>query len=272
MACEEKFRPLLSAWIDGELTEEEADALRTHLDSCPACRRELENLRLMQEELAGLEEEPPARVADGVMTSLYSKKKRRFFVGPGTLIGAAAAVLVLLVAYGKLPFLNKQAKQEKADSTEYNVEARAADAEEELPEAMLMASQSTDVPEPEFEDDVADEETPMELAEADEAAPVEEPEAPAPEPSEAPAEPESAPTSAEGVICAYVEIYNYSDSLPIEELESRTYEMDGDNLVYYMTVAEARELVATYETTHSMYTNFEENCSDDATAQVTVMP
>jgi len=40
-----RWRPLLSAFHDGELPEDQASSLRAHLDSCAACREELASIR-----------------------------------------------------------------------------------------------------------------------------------------------------------------------------------------------------------------------------------
>jgi len=40
-----RFRLWLSAYLDGELTAAEAEALERHLIACPACQREMESLR-----------------------------------------------------------------------------------------------------------------------------------------------------------------------------------------------------------------------------------
>jgi hypothetical protein len=46
----------LSAYIDGELSHDQATAVETHLASCPACAAEIESMREVQSQLAALPE------------------------------------------------------------------------------------------------------------------------------------------------------------------------------------------------------------------------
>lgn len=72
--CEE-FAPLLSAYFDGELTEEERVRVLAHLKECPACAASLEELAAMSEGLRALEEEEaPTGFSDGVMAAVRAEK------------------------------------------------------------------------------------------------------------------------------------------------------------------------------------------------------
>lgn len=54
---------VLQAFLDGELNEKDAGAVRRHLAACPACRRELSRLKLLWLELEQDEEtEVPAEL------------------------------------------------------------------------------------------------------------------------------------------------------------------------------------------------------------------
>ena len=46
----EKYAALISAWLDGELNEEETGRLQAHLFTCPGCRAYLADLKAMGRE------------------------------------------------------------------------------------------------------------------------------------------------------------------------------------------------------------------------------
>lgn len=53
MNCE-KCEILISAYIDGELTQREEKTLLKHIDECSGCRKKLESMRVMSNQLSGL--------------------------------------------------------------------------------------------------------------------------------------------------------------------------------------------------------------------------
>ena len=58
ITCNEALE-LLSAQLDGAITIEEQTALQEHLAACPECRRIQSELRMADEALPGLQQEPP---------------------------------------------------------------------------------------------------------------------------------------------------------------------------------------------------------------------
>ena len=67
--CEE-FAPLLSAFVDGELTEEERAEVLAHVSECEKCRRLLGELTALHAALGELEDEDvPAGFTEGVMAA-----------------------------------------------------------------------------------------------------------------------------------------------------------------------------------------------------------
>lgn len=72
--CEE-FAPLLSAFIDGELTEEERAEVLAHVSECEKCRRLLGELTALHAALGELEDEDvPAGFTEGVMAAVRAEK------------------------------------------------------------------------------------------------------------------------------------------------------------------------------------------------------
>ena len=78
--CEE-FAPLLSAYFDGELTEEESAAVRAHLSECEDCRARLDEYAQLSGAMLALgEEDVPegftARVMDAVRAEKAAMPRR----------------------------------------------------------------------------------------------------------------------------------------------------------------------------------------------------
>ena len=72
--CEE-FAPLLSAFVDGELTEEERAEVLAHVSECEKCRRLLGELTALHAALGELEDEDvPAGFTEGVMAAVRAEK------------------------------------------------------------------------------------------------------------------------------------------------------------------------------------------------------
>lgn len=97
-----RFQEQLSAYIDGELPEKDALALDAHVESCDACAREFEELRLAS---AALQELPdveaprsfklsPADVARPAAPAVHSLNSGLRLTGAG--LAAALAILLVL--------------------------------------------------------------------------------------------------------------------------------------------------------------------------------
>ena len=72
--CEE-FAPLLSAFVDGELTEEERAEVLAHVSECEKCRGLLGELTALHAALGELEDEDvPAGFTEGVMAAVRAEK------------------------------------------------------------------------------------------------------------------------------------------------------------------------------------------------------
>ena len=92
MNCE-KALELISAELDGELTQQERAELQAHLDACPDCRETYAQLHELDAALKDSELEPPAALHDTVMQTIRREKKRR---RPAWLPAAAIAVAAAL--------------------------------------------------------------------------------------------------------------------------------------------------------------------------------
>lgn len=102
ITCNEALE-LLSAQLDGAMTIEEQTALQEHLAACPECRRIQSELRMADEALPGLQQEPPKLLHDTVMREIRRETRRKKerkpllrFVGA---MAAAAALLAVLAGF-----------------------------------------------------------------------------------------------------------------------------------------------------------------------------
>ena len=114
----EKYLDLISAYVDGEVTDTEKTEIEAHLEECAECRSILEAYRAISEEVAFDTEEVPEGFADGVMAkvSSYEKKvkNRRNFGIAGRYVGIAACIAIILVAFPRMPHLGCGASMDNA--------------------------------------------------------------------------------------------------------------------------------------------------------------
>jgi len=118
MSCEDALA-LMSAKLDGALSPEEEQALAAHLEACPDCRAWMEAMTSVEEKVAALAEPAPEGLKKGVLYRIdqaggKAKAPVRRWFGPGTALGAVAAVLVLLVGLGVIPLKDKARVQDAA--------------------------------------------------------------------------------------------------------------------------------------------------------------
>lgn len=157
----EQIAPLLSAYVDGELTEEERAEVLAHLDACETCRARLEEWMAMHAAFDAWEEaDVPEGFAAGVMDAVHAEKaaakpragsRRR--VRRWLSLAACAAVALLTAV--TLPYLRpeKAAEDETASGNaaqqEMTFAATADDdrmlkpEEEEYPEQRCETVQSS---------------------------------------------------------------------------------------------------------------------------------
>jgi len=82
---EEKYRIMLSGYIDNELSPEEKRDFEVHLEGCADCRKELESFGAMK--YADI----PEQVWEGYWSSLYKRMER----GVGWIFISIAAIVLL---------------------------------------------------------------------------------------------------------------------------------------------------------------------------------
>lgn len=106
MNCEE-YLPLISGHIDGANSEIEERRLQSHLNTCESCRALLaqteQNDALLRSSVATPPPDLTARILREVRSEKQSPRKKRWI--PIAASGLAAAALLSLVIWGKLPLM-----------------------------------------------------------------------------------------------------------------------------------------------------------------------
>jgi len=107
-----RVRKLMSRYLDGELRTSEKFFVSRHINTCPACRRELDELQAAMKLIRGLPEvsAPPAfwiQLSKQLVPAGRPKRRRPgtagFFPGGGLWPGAAvAAALILIIGFTSL--------------------------------------------------------------------------------------------------------------------------------------------------------------------------
>jgi anti-sigma factor RsiW len=107
-----RAKSLFSAYIDDELRGRELDALRAHLRDCPACRRELAELRALKESVGTVSYRLPSgfkravlshsRLSDLVTERFRERSEARSGRPNMRLVLVAASVVILAVGVGLL--------------------------------------------------------------------------------------------------------------------------------------------------------------------------
>lgn len=123
MSCD-RYLELLSARLDGELTQDEERELEEHLSVCPDCRAAGAQLAALRDAFSELEEEAaPEGFAQGVMERARAEKKVvPLFRRPRfrALAGLAACAVLAVGLYGAA-----QQRQTRNGAEEWNVMVRS---------------------------------------------------------------------------------------------------------------------------------------------------
>lgn len=115
----ELYSDLISAYVDGELTDEDSARLQAHLNQCESCRALLSMMLSIHDTAPELEQEPPKELLSRVMSSVSAEKKNK----SGGLsrfkftIAAAVVALVVYAVGGPLDSLFPQTPEENANTS-----------------------------------------------------------------------------------------------------------------------------------------------------------
>jgi predicted anti-sigma-YlaC factor YlaD len=88
----EKLKELVSSYLDGELTQEEREVVRRHLEECSACRDAYREMSDLGEVMAKMTlKEPPKEVWKVYTEAVYNRLER----GIGWILLSIGAMIVL---------------------------------------------------------------------------------------------------------------------------------------------------------------------------------
>ncbi len=141
------FEELILRLPDGDLTDDEAGALRTHLRACPECRRLFRALQAVSDALSDASAEPPAGLAEGVMERIGAqsvpdtprspapRRKQAPRRRPWRSLSVAACLLLVVggAVFGASSLLRKDRSAETAESIVLARSAAEGSAPEEAP-------------------------------------------------------------------------------------------------------------------------------------------
>ncbi len=147
---------LLSAYLDGELTAGEKEAVEAHLQTCDACRQLAEALGSLRTEIRGAELTPPPELRGSIMKQIHREnrlRRIRRLTAVGS-VGAAAMLCLVIIGnavLGSLTAADKAAPEayhdaDMASSTYSSVGVMDAAVEAELQRAGTAAPAETAAP------------------------------------------------------------------------------------------------------------------------------
>jgi competence protein ComGC len=100
MKCKET-KQILSAYVDGEFSDDVRDAVRKHLDECAACKTLLHRQMKLREQLLGISDTPTlpdveSSIMSTILNSGTNKKKRRW-VRPVLAVTPVVLIIAILL-------------------------------------------------------------------------------------------------------------------------------------------------------------------------------
>ncbi len=146
---------LLSAYLDGELTAGEKEAVEAHLQTCDACRQLAEALKNLRTEISGAELTPPPALHSNIMKQVHREnrlRRIRRLTAAGS-VGVAAMLCLVIIGnavLGSLTSADRAAPEAYHDAEAYStyssVGVMDASVEAELQRAGTAAPAETAAP------------------------------------------------------------------------------------------------------------------------------
>ena len=263
--CDEAL-DLIHQSIDECISETDRARLEEHLSECSSCRAVYDAYQELQAGMLELTQEVPEGFTKGTMYRIRTdgkQKVRHFAFGRASILCAAAALLLLLVGTGTLKQLGS-GRSASADTAAVATAESAAAAPEEGSTEQSGATADRSY----FDAPVEETEPEAELAMDD---------ADAKSAEAYSAEADTAVSSAVDEALLYSSVLPDTESYacvltitaPAEAFPGLTFVVCADGCFSEVTVAEAKEVAATYGETYPMEFQWnEENPSDEAAALI----
>ena len=97
----DRIKDMIPAYVCGELEANEAEAVRSHIEECPDCKKEYDMMLGMENALSFAEYEAPSELHSEIMRAVNKEcrknKQKAIFVKRISVMAAAAAVVVLMI-------------------------------------------------------------------------------------------------------------------------------------------------------------------------------
>ncbi len=143
--CDE-YAPALSAFVDGELTEQEKNEVLAHVETCEGCRTYLAELMTMRAAFGDLEEyDAPAGFAESVMARLHEEAAPKKRTQRKKWMGLAACAAVVLMAAVLFPHVTGSSGAADSAATANDCDAVSAELAQEPPEDEEFTDRYTSV-------------------------------------------------------------------------------------------------------------------------------
>ena len=143
--CDE-YAPALSAFVDGELTEQEKNEVLAHVETCEGCRTCLAELMTMRLAFGDLEEyDAPAGFAESVMARLHEEAAPKKRTQRKKWMGLAACAAVVLMAAVLFPHVTGSSGAADSAATANDCDAVSAELAQEPPEDEEFTDRYTSV-------------------------------------------------------------------------------------------------------------------------------
>lgn len=109
-----RIKSLLSAYIDREMTGEEAFQIREHISQCASCEIEYEELRRVKHLLASLPEvEPSEEFLGQVKVAVFADEARPAISRKGVIVSASMAAAMLFLTFALMQWVQVQRSELK---------------------------------------------------------------------------------------------------------------------------------------------------------------
>ena len=105
MACDPEWGDTVSAWLDGEVTREDAVRTERHVAGCPACARYVAAMRALGDRLRARRDDRVPETLAKRLATVGAKKRSRRFARIASLVVAAAIALVVFGVSSRAPSL-----------------------------------------------------------------------------------------------------------------------------------------------------------------------
>lgn len=150
MKTHEEFEALLDAFVDGELSSEDMQAVQDHLNTCPDCRAYVDSALAIRAAFPTVEDTPvPEGFADGVMEAIQAQsapQKKQSQPWKKLLLPLAACIAIVVVQTVHPTFTHTPVEDNRTRDAVPNLEYASESAEDNAAQPPEAAAEPTPAP------------------------------------------------------------------------------------------------------------------------------